>query len=77
MVLVVQVINSDTNSDTTDGDPIHLRSQSADLPTNVTHVEEHTGVWASVWYALTTDASGERQGTYRIQHGSECELFSR
>ena len=35
------------------------------------------GVWASVYYVLKTDPTPERDGIYRIPHGSECELFHR
>ena len=40
-------------------------------------IEEHAGVWASVYYIFKTDPTPERDGTYRISHGSECELFHR
>lgn len=40
-------------------------------------IEDHAGVWASVYYVLKTDPTPERDGLYRISHGSECELFHR
>lgn len=40
-------------------------------------IEDHTGVWNSVWYQTKTDQSPARDGLFRISHGSECELFHR
>ena len=40
-------------------------------------VEQHAGVWASVYYVLQTDNQPQTQGVYRISHGSECQLFHR
>ena len=81
VVLVVLVATISSDGGEPAGEPADepadepaVRTPSAPAPPLI---EDHAGVWASVYYVLKTDPSPERDGLYRISHGSECELFQR
>lgn len=50
---------------------------TADAPPAPPLIEDHSGVWASVYYVSKTNPQPARDGLFRISHGSECELFHR
>ncbi len=87
MVLVATIYGGNDQKPS-DGPPVRLSSTAHPSPEvggqgapptapGPPLIEDHAGVWASVYYVLKTDPSPERDGIYRISHGSECELFHR
>ena len=72
LVVLVATLSSGGDQPSADG-PVRLPGTALPSP----EVEDHAGVWASVYYVLKTDPSPERDGLFRISHGSECELFHR
>ena len=89
MVVLVVLVATVLNSDDAPADDAPVQPPGAALSTTAGGqdlpppppapplIEEHNGVWASVYYVLKTDPTPERDGIYRIPHGSECELFHR
>ena len=79
MVVLVVLVATVLNSDGAPADEAPVQPPGATLSTTAggQDLEEHNGVWASVYYVLKTDPTPERDGIYRIPHGSECELFHR
>ena len=89
MVVLVVLVATVLNSDGAPADDAPVQPPGAALPSTAGGqdllpappapplIEEHNGVWASVYYVLKTDPTPERDGIYRIPHGSECELFHR